>query len=269
MKTTLFLLFISVLFSQANAQQYLIGKITSEDGIELGGVVVMNMNTEEKVLSDKDGIFMIKASQNNEIRFVKPRYERSSVKVSAASFNSSFRIELRHSAELIEEVEIGFVPTGNLKKDIARLEPSAKVKTLNESMSAYMKTKPLEASPQLRMPSTLQTGPNYSAGQVNILGLLGFLAKKIQKHPTTANYAEQQAFYRRVKEEVNMEHYTKYGLDEFAFEQLLVYADRKYELSKNFRTNFSIATIDNYLKMALKDFLNSKNTVATPDSIKS
>ena len=70
MKTTLFLLFISVLFSQANAQQYLIGKITSEDGIELGGVVVMNMNTEEKVLSDKDGIFMIKASQNNEIRFV-------------------------------------------------------------------------------------------------------------------------------------------------------------------------------------------------------
>ncbi len=264
MKTTLLFLFVSVLFSQVNAQQYVFGKVISEDGIELGGVVVMNMHSEEKVLTDKDGIFMIKALENHELRFIRARFDRTAVKIKPEHFQSSLRIELKHSPELIEEVEIGFVPTGNIKTDIAKLEPSAKVKALNENMSAYMKTKPTEVPPQLRQPSTIAVGPNYSAGQVNLLGLIGYAIKKTQKQKTTPNYAEQQAFYRRVKEEINMNYYTGYGLDEFEFEQLLIYADKKYNLSKNLRSNFSIATIDSYLKTALKDFLNTRKVISKP-----
>lgn len=256
-------------FVSVPAQEYVFGKILSEDGVELGGVVVINMRTEEKTVSDKDGIFMLRAKQNDEIRFVKNRFQRLEKKVGQADYSSSMRIVLVQAPELIEEVEIGFVPSGNIKKDIAKLEPPARVKQLNENMSAYMKTKPAETMPQLQQPSTLSLGPNYSAGQVNVLGLLSFFAKKLQKQPVTPNYAEQQAFYRQVKEEINMNDYTRYGLDEFEFEQLLVFADRKYSLTQNFRTNFSIAAIDSYLKMALKDFLNTRPAPKKQDSIKS
>ncbi len=268
MKTLLSFLFLLFFFS-LNAQKYVFGKIVSEDGIELAGVLIMNMNTEEESFSDKDGIFMIKAVANEEIRFVKPNYERFSKMVSSENYNSSMRIVLEHTPQLIEEVEIAFKPTGNLKKDIARLEPPEKVKRLNTNMSSYMKTKPTEAYPTLKTPSTLQNGPNYSVGQGNVLGLLGFLVKKVQKQPTTPNYAEQQAFYRKIHETVDKSYFTKYGLDDFQFEQLVIYADRKYELCKNLRNNFNKLTIENYLKMALKDFLNTRITVQKEDSIKS
>lgn len=268
MKTLLSFLFLLFFFS-LNAQKYVFGKIVSEDGIELAGVVIMNMNTEEQSVSDKDGIFMIQVAEKEEIRFVKPNYERFSKIVSLENFNSSMRIVLKHTPQLIEEVEIAFKPTGNLKKDMARLEPSEKVKRLNANMSSYMKTKPAEAYPTLKAPSTLQTGPNYSVGQVNVLGLLGLLVKKVQKQPTTPNYAEQQAFYRKIHETVDKSYFTKYGLDDFQFEQLVIYADRKYELCKNLRNNFNKLTIENYLKMALKDFLNTRITVQKQDSIKS
>ena len=212
---------------------------------------------------------MLKAETGQELRFVKSRYERFSTLVSGNHLSSSLRIILKQTPELIEEVEIGFVPTGNLKKDVNRLETPRRVKELNENMASYMRTKPSQAYPELKTPSTLQTGPNYSAGQVNVLGLLSYLVKKTQKQPTTPNYSEQQAFYRRVKEEVNMQYFTKYGLDEYQFEELLVYADRKYELSKNFRSNFNIATIESYLRMSLKDFLNTRNTTKKVDSVKS
>ena len=86
LKTALLFLLLSVVSANLYSQNYVFGKVVSENGFELGGVVVLNMSSEAKTLSDKDGTFMLKADAGNEIRFVKPKYERISVKVSAESF---------------------------------------------------------------------------------------------------------------------------------------------------------------------------------------
>jgi hypothetical protein len=60
MKKTL-LLFLFLLAHSFYAQEYVFGKITSEQNLELSGVLILNTRTDEKTYSDSDGNFMISA----------------------------------------------------------------------------------------------------------------------------------------------------------------------------------------------------------------
>ena len=63
MKKTL-LLFLFILANSFYAQEYIFGKITSEQNIELSGVLILNTRTDEKAYSDSDGNFMISAKNS-------------------------------------------------------------------------------------------------------------------------------------------------------------------------------------------------------------
>ena len=54
MKKTL-LLFLFILTNSFHAQEYIFGKITSEQNLELSGVLILNTRTDEKAYSDSDG----------------------------------------------------------------------------------------------------------------------------------------------------------------------------------------------------------------------
>jgi len=72
----LFFLFIH-LFSQ----QKISGRITDDDGIALPAVTVMNMATDRKTYTSADGAFAIEIdSPDDEIRFIRNGFERSSIK---------------------------------------------------------------------------------------------------------------------------------------------------------------------------------------------
>lgn len=248
-------------YAQSN---FVLGKVTNEDGIGLSGILVVNINTDEQVFSEKGGNFVIKAKVGDELRLVSKNYERVEIKLNQSEFASQLTIKLIRAPFLIEEVKIGFQPTGNLKKDSKALEPPEKVKKLNAELNAYILRNPIPPSPVLQTtkPSTIQLGPNFTAGQVDVIKLIGAmygLVKKAVKEPETkASYAEQQAFYAKIKKEINLEFYRNKGIDEFEFEQLLVFADKKFNLSKNYRNKFDILVIDNFVKSALIDFLKSK-----------
>jgi hypothetical protein len=59
-----------------NAQNYIFGKISTEDGVELTDATVINIRTDERVVSNSDGHFMISGRLGDELRFVKAGYER-------------------------------------------------------------------------------------------------------------------------------------------------------------------------------------------------
>ena len=143
---------------------------------------------------------------------------------------------------------------------IPSLDPPRKVVALNSSMNSYMRTPLTEQSPKLSMPSAFAP-KDFNAGQVDILKAVSALAGLVNKTGssplTKANYAETQAFYRRVKTEIDLSFYTSRGWDEEEIDRFLIYADESYALAKKYRKNFNIAAITADMKMAYKEYIKT------------
>ncbi|AYO58527.1 hypothetical protein CO230_10625 [Chryseobacterium sp. 6424] len=259
MKTKLLLLFI-LISATGFSQKYIFGKTITEEGVEIANTVVINMRTDQKVLTDKDGHFMIAAEVSDELRFVKTGFERSHKKIIPENFTAPLNILLDKSPYLIEEIELAFSPSGNLKKDVKLLDPPKKVVALNNDMNAYMYKPFAKAQPKLSMPSAFAP-PNYSAGQVNLLGLASAVNKLFNKATepplTTPNYTETQVFYRRIKTEIDLSFYTSRGFKEEDIDRFLIYADRNYSLAKKYRKSFDVASISSALKMADHEYIKT------------
>lgn len=254
----LLLLFFSVrLFSQSG---YVIGSITNENGDKLPGASIYNVRTDQFVISDKTGNFSIAAKTLDELRVARQGYERKNLAVTEASFTKSVEVQLVTIPVEIEALSLTFRPTGNLKKDVPRLNPPPKVMALNGEMNSYMRTPLTEVIPRATAPSAFKQ-PDFSAGQMDLVklaGAIGGLIKKAGSSPkTTANYGETQAFYSRIKAAIDMNNYTRYGMDEYDVDVFLAYADRAYDLAKNYRNNFNKAAIESRLKEAFAEYIKT------------
>lgn len=261
MKTKLFFLIFLTVSISSFSQEYIFGKVSSEFGSELLDVVVINTRTDEKIVTDKNGNYMIAAKASDEIRFIKSGYERFEVKISKENYTAPLNISLSKVPYEIPVVELAFKPTGNLKKDSKFLDPPKKVVALNSSLDSYM-TKPLlEVAPKLTTPSAFRTH-DFNAGQGNILGVISAvigLVNKATKEPLTkANYAETQRFFSRIKLEIDLSFYTKQGWDEEEIDRFLIYADQSYELAKKYRKNFDLSKIDEAMKLAFKEYVKTR-----------
>ena len=166
MKKTL-LLFLFILANSFYAQEYIFGKITSEQNIELSGVLILNTRTDEKAYSDSDGNFMISAKNNDALRFVKQKYDRITYSVKPEDFKNSIKITLIKSVVEIEEVEIKTKLTGSLREDARRVESVRKVK-LNKEISKYIAEK---SDPEIIKPRggefVQPVGQGFSVGKVS------------------------------------------------------------------------------------------------------
>ena len=166
MKKTL-LLFLFILANSFYAQEYIFGKITSEQNIELSGVLILNTRTDEKAYSDSDGNFMISAKNNDALRFVKQKYDRITYSVKPEDFKNSIKITLIKSVVEIEEVEIKSKLTGNLREDARRVESVRKVK-LNKEIAKYIAEK---SDPEILKPRggefVQPVGQGFSVGKVS------------------------------------------------------------------------------------------------------
>lgn len=269
MKPKLLLLFLLVCTSVLYSQEYIFGKVSTELGDKLPDAVVINMRTDEKIVSDRDGNFMIAAKNGDEIRVLKNSYDRFVVRISNENFLKPLNISLSKAPYLIEEIELAFQATGNLKKDVKSLDPPKRVVALNSSMDAYMKSPLNEVRPKLSTPSAFAQ-PNYNAGQVSILGLASAVSslfnKATQQPLTKANYAETQDFYRRIKTTMDLSFYISQGWDEEEIDRFLIYADASYELAKKYRKSFDVAKISSEMKMAYKEYIKTKKVSSSPTS---
>ena len=166
MKKTL-LLFLFLLAHSFYAQEYIFGKITSEQNIELSGVLILNTRTDEKAYSDSDGNFMISAKNNDALRFVKQKFDRITYSVKPEDFKNSIKITLIKSVVEIEEVEIKTKLTGNLREDARRVESVRKVK-LNKEIAKYIAEK---SDPEILKPRggefVQPVGQGFSVGKVS------------------------------------------------------------------------------------------------------
>lgn len=104
-------------------------------------VNVINIRTDERVTTNRDGHFMIAGRQGDNLRFIKIGYDRINVNITQENIASPINITLVRSAQLIDEVEIKKALTGDLKIDTKTLDPPRKVEKLKSDLTVYMKQK--------------------------------------------------------------------------------------------------------------------------------
>ncbi|PTT73320.1 MULTISPECIES: carboxypeptidase-like regulatory domain-containing protein [unclassified Chryseobacterium] len=141
MKIKLFFVLASLFFINCNAQNYIFGKVTSEDKNEMPEVTVINIRTDERVLTNRDGHFMISGRAGDELRFVKSGYERTNSKITQENITASVNVTMIRAAELIAEVEIKKNITGDIKIDAKNLNSPRKVEKLKNDLAKYMSQK--------------------------------------------------------------------------------------------------------------------------------
>ncbi|KMQ62455.1 hypothetical protein ACM40_09210 [Chryseobacterium sp. BLS98] len=261
MKYLFFLLFSISIY----AQNIVSGNTISEQGFILQNVSVVNIQTNEQVISDHQGFFKIKANTNDELRFIKEKYDRTIRKVNHQDFANLISVTLIQSPIEIEQVDLDFNATGDLKKDI-NLRGSNKKKLLNEEIKDYIKDHP-EEKKYSRITTPNFGVPDMNQGQVSILsignsgsgGILGLVAKQIfKKDKHKPDFSEIQNFHRKVKDTFYDDYFTKQGLDEFGFESYLVYLDSRYKFSEKYFNNFNTLEIEKKLKNLLQEYINKR-----------
>lgn len=141
MKFKLLFILSFIFYIQINAQSYIFGKISSEDLTEVPAVTVINIRTNEQVLTNRDGHFMVSGREGDILRFFKSGYERIDRKVSKENLVSPMNVQLTRAAQLIAEVEIKKGLSGDLKIDSKTLNPPKKVEKLKAEINNYLKQK--------------------------------------------------------------------------------------------------------------------------------
>ena len=141
MKLKLFFFLFLIFCISAQAQSYIFGKVTSEDGAEMQDVTVINIRTDEMTMSNRDGHFMISGRAGDELRFVKAGYDRLMKKVTPENVQSPLNITLVRGTIQIPEVAVKQGITGNLKIDSKNFGPSRKVEKLTKEIDRYIAQK--------------------------------------------------------------------------------------------------------------------------------
>ncbi|WP_418122366.1 hypothetical protein ACNFU2_16680 [Chryseobacterium sp. PTM-20240506] len=137
----LFLLSLIFFIQKIKAQDYLFGKITSEEHIEMPDVTVINIRTDERVTTNADGHFMISGREGDELRFIKSGYERMNRRITKDNISAPLNITLIRQTTLIEEVEVKKGLTGDLKVDSKNLNRPRKVEKLTQDIDKYIAQK--------------------------------------------------------------------------------------------------------------------------------
>ncbi|REC46337.1 hypothetical protein [Chryseobacterium pennipullorum] len=138
MKLKLFFLLSLIICIHTHAQSYIFGTITAEEGHEITDVNVINIRTDEMVVSNSDGHFMISGRVGDELRFVKAGHERLNKKVSEIDIQSPMEVSLARMTIQIPEVEVKQGLTGNLKIDSKSYNKPKKVEKLIADIDRYL-----------------------------------------------------------------------------------------------------------------------------------
>ncbi len=136
----IFLFSFVLLISQQLSSQQIKGKIVS-DSVNVNQVLIININSQEKVYSNSQGQFIINANVGDELRFVKESYERKVLKIKN---NDDVFINLIKLVTEIEEVEVKKKLSGNLSADSKLFNENKKKVALNNDIKVYFKTKSSE-----------------------------------------------------------------------------------------------------------------------------
>ena len=178
---------------QISAQQFFSGKVTTEEGIALERVLVINMRNKEQVHTSSNGEFKIAANISDEFRFVKKGYDRISHIVKSTDFDKHILLKMRETETVIKEVVI--IP----KSKIDRLKKDIEVPTVKKGTES--KPKPAKWKDVVKIPPI----PIVIAFDVSAFEEL--ITGNARRKKTRYKYEDMQADILQVKEFLGEEYF--------------------------------------------------------------
>lgn len=216
-------------FSNFFAQQVFTGQIVDDSGDNLSSVVVINMSTDQKTLSNSFGMFSMAASPNDELRFVKEDFMRVSVRVPANGFNSQLLIRMNPIPRDVGEVKITKKPTGNLETDSRLAAKVDKGEIVKQAVGlpepvGKMREKPAEVKKVL-LPILL--------GSLDVQGTYDLISGKARRQKRQYRYDDLQEHIEWVRNRVDNDYFTEAGIPEERISEFIQYA---FEVKPQVRT---------------------------------
>lgn len=263
MKKTL-LLFLLIFVNHFQAQEYIFGNITSEQNIELSGVLVVNLNTDQITYSDKSGNFMISAKSNDNLRFVRQKFDRVAYTIKPNDFKNFLKITLIKSAVEIQEVEIKTKLTGDLRKDSNALTKRNRKQELQDEIGLPTapekpREKPAEITKDILLP--------VLTGNLNLQAIYDVASGKAKKQKRLYNYEDLQENIGWVRKKIEDDYFINLGIPKDEINSFIGYAfaqnthTLKYVKAENI--NGFLIQIENLINPYL-DRLKTKKTNQNP-----
>ncbi|WP_294221973.1 carboxypeptidase-like regulatory domain-containing protein [uncultured Chryseobacterium sp.] len=239
MKTWLSMILI-LFFTPVFSQQKISGKITDEEGIALPAVTVINMATDRKAYTVEDGTFSIEiSSPDDEIRFVRNGFERSSLKAQYG-LNKSLNIRLTRVAEEIEEVKVAKI-TGDISKDSKAVAKVDKSQIVEDAVGLPQPVGKMRETPadvkQVIIPILL--------GTLNVQGLYDLISGDARRMKRQYRYDDLQEDIKWIRDRVEDEYFTKEGIPAERISEFVEFAfinqpqSRAFVRSKNLAGSLS------------------------------
>ena len=210
-------------FSTLYSQQ-VSGIVTDENQNPLPAVLVVNMATDEKVTTNLNGEFSINASINNELRFVRKGFERSSKNIVQLDFSFTLNVVLIRVAQEIEEVEVSPLKlTGDLNKDSKNLTKIDRAAQVEQAVGIpgppeKPREKPADVKKDILMP-LLSLSP-----ALNIQAIYDVLSGKARKQKSWYKYEDLQDNINWIRERVDDDYFTKMGISEEKISEFLQFS---------------------------------------------
>ncbi|SMP19204.1 carboxypeptidase-like regulatory domain-containing protein [Chryseobacterium profundimaris] len=200
------LIFIVFPFLHLFAQKTVEGSITDEDGVALPSVMILNISTEKKTYTLSDGSFSIKATPEDELRFIRSGYERSSIKAKFL-IDKKATIKLIRITEQIEEVEIANL-TGDIKKDSRAVAKVDKGKMVEDAVGLPQPVGKMRETPadikQVLLPILL--------GNLNVQGLYDLVSGDARRMKRQYKYDDLQEDILWIRERVEDDYFMREGV---------------------------------------------------------
>lgn len=191
LKILLFFVFLIFSLTHFSAQNYIFGDVSNESGQKISSVLIVNMKTQQKTLSSSDGYFSIMANVGDELRFVRQNYERVSLKVGTNNSTSFLNVTMVNIPIEIEELDLGFRPSGDLAKDSKRLNKIDKIAQLQSDIGLPKpvdkpREKPSEVGKDILSP-LLSLTPS-----VNVQAIYNVISGRARKQKRLYKYQDSQ-----------------------------------------------------------------------------
>ena len=208
---------------QISAQQIFSGKVTTEEGIALEQVLVINMRNKEQVYTSSNGEFKITANISDEFRFVKKGYDRISHLVKVSDFDKHILLKMRKSETVINEVVI--IP----KSKIDKLKKDIEVPTVKKG--TVFKPKPA------KWKDVVKIAPIPIAIAFDINAFEELMTGNARRKKTRYKYEEMQADVLQVKEFLGEEYFIENKIPSERIHEFLEFSIiEKPEIKKHMKT---------------------------------
>lgn len=217
------LLFFLLLYQSFTAQNIIKGRIQSEDNVPLNGVLVMNMASSERVVSDNEGNFSIPAKIGEELRFIRKGHERASVVVQVEHFQYFPLVKLKSIVQEIPQVEI-LALSGNLAKDSKLFNKENKVEKLRKQIGVPA---PPE-KPREKVYEVKDIFPSFGVGtmiaQIDIQAMYDVLSGENKKKKRLYEFEDMQDNIKWLRRELGEDYFKEMDIPENKISEFILFA---------------------------------------------